>query len=511
MKKQSLIKGTFILGIAGIVAKFLGFFFRWPLIMLIGDEGIGYYQMSYPLYTFFIAIASGIPVAVSKMVSEKVAVGDKDGSIVVLKKAMLLMIILGGGFTAVLLAFSNQLIAFFKWDYKAYYSLLGISTAPIVISMMSAFRGFFQGLQNMYPTAVSQIIEQFGRVCVGVGLAFILLPKGIEYSAGGAAFGAAAGGILAGIYLISRYFKVRKEFKVRKSGEDRIILTKLLYTAIPISLGATVGTIMSLIDSILVPQKLLQAGFNYSEATTLYGQLTGKAFVLVSVPLTLSMALCTSLVPMIAEAHLLNRRRELIGKIDMAMKLSMVIAIPSTLGLYFMAMPIVNLIFPGHAAGYKILQYLALTIPFIVLAQTSTAIMQGMGKYITPVINLGIGCLVKVIINFVLVPIPGVNIYGAVVGSICGYIVAALLNIWIMKKNLKISLDYFDVIIKPTLASGLMIIAVVFIYMNVYNYTVSNAISCVVSVLGGALVYGVLILLLGVFKYSYIKKRFLRK
>jgi stage V sporulation protein B len=511
MKKQSLIKGTFILGIAGIAAKFLGFFFRWPLIMLIGDEGIGYYQMSYPLYTFFIAIASGIPVAVSKMVSEKVAVGDKDGSIVVLKKAIMLMFILGGGFTAVLLAFSHQLIDFFKWDHRAYYSLVGISAAPVVISIMSAFRGFFQGLQNMYPTAVSQIIEQFGRVCVGVGLAFILLPRGIEYSAGGAAFGAAAGGTLAGIYLISKYLKVRKEFKVRKSGEDRVILTKLLYTAIPISLGATVGTIMSLIDSILVPQKLLQAGFNYTEATTLYGQLTGKAFVLVSVPLTLSMALCTSLVPMIAEAHLLNRRGELVSKVDMAMRLSMVIAIPSAMGLYFMAMPILNLVFPGHAAGYKILQYLALSIPFIVLAQTSTAIMQGMGKYITPVINLGIGCFVKVIINFILVPVPGINVYGAVIGSICGYIIAAALNIWMMKKTLKLSMDYFDVIVKPILASSLMIISVVFIYMNVYNYTVSNAISCIVSVVVAALVYGVLILVLGVFKYSYIKKRFLRK
>lgn len=112
MKKQTLIKGTLILGITGIIAKVLGMFFRWPLIMLIGDEGIGYYQMSYPLYMFFIATASGIPVAISKMVSERNAVNDREGIILVLKKAILLMTIMGGGFTLFLILFSKQLVGF---------------------------------------------------------------------------------------------------------------------------------------------------------------------------------------------------------------------------------------------------------------------------------------------------------------------------------------------------------------------------------------------------------------
>ncbi|EET88607.1 multi antimicrobial extrusion protein MatE [Clostridium carboxidivorans P7] len=211
MKKQSLIKATFILGLAGIISKFLGLFFRWPLQMLIGDEGVGYYQMSFPLYMFFIAAASGIPVAISKMVSERNAINDHEGVIQVLRKAMLLMFILGVGFTAILLIFSRPIIAFLKWDEKSYYSLVSIAFAPIFISVMSAFRGFFQGLQNMNCTAISQIIEQIGRVIVGVGLAYILLPKGIEYSAGGAALGAAAGGLFAGIYLLAKYNKNKEK------------------------------------------------------------------------------------------------------------------------------------------------------------------------------------------------------------------------------------------------------------------------------------------------------------
>ena len=190
MKKQSLVKGTIILGAAGIFAKFLGIFFRIPLVMLIGDEGVGYYQMSYPLYMFIISAATGIPVAVSKLVSERNAAGDIDGSFQVLKEALKLMAFLGTGISLSLILFGRPIVEFLKWDEKAYLSLLGVSLAPMLIYVMDAFRGFFQGQQNMNSTAVSQIIEQAGRVVCGVGLAIFLYPMGIEYSAAGAAFGA---------------------------------------------------------------------------------------------------------------------------------------------------------------------------------------------------------------------------------------------------------------------------------------------------------------------------------
>lgn len=511
MKKQSLVKGTIVLGVAGIISKFMGLFFRWPLIMLIGDEGIGYYQMSYPLYMFFIASASGIPVAISKMVSEMRAVNDDEGVILVLRKALLLMFIMGSGFSAFMLIFSKELVGVLKWDSKAYYSLIGIATAPIFISLISAFRGFFQGLQNMNPTAVSQIIEQLGRVVVGVGLAYILLPKGIEYSAGGAAFGATAGGILGGIYLLIKYIKVRKELNVKKIHDNTEVLSRLLYIAIPVSLGATVGTVMSLIDSVLVPQKLLQAGYTYKQATILYGQLTGKAFVLVNIPLTLSIALCASLVPIIAEAFVLNQKYEVVNKVDIAIKLSFVIALPSFLGIFFLSPQLLNLIFPGHGDGANILKYLSISIPFIILAQTTTAILQGIGKYIMPVVNLAIGCLVKIIITIFLVPMPIFNIYGAVLGTVIGYVIAAILNLRLLKKTLSIKINYYDVMIKPAYASVLMIIAVVFIYMNVYNYTRSSNIACILSVLSGIIVYVLLILIFGIFSYDYIKSKFLKK
>ncbi len=508
MKKQSLIKGSLILGVAGILTRFLGLFFRWPLIMLIGDEGVGYYQMSYPLYMFFVAMASGIPVAMSKMVSEKNAKGDINGSFEVTKEASILMLIIGTGTSLILFLFANPIVKFLQWDSRAYYSLIGISFAPLIISMMTVYRGFFQGLQNMTPSAVSQILEQIGRVVVGVGLAIILLPKGIEYSAGGAAFGASAGGLIGGVYLAFKYKKVKKSYGIKKVKSNPSILNKILLIAIPISIGTTVGSIMSLIDSILVPQKLLEAGFTNQQATILYAQLTGKASVIVNIPLTLSMALCTSLIPIIAESYVLNRKKEVNGKINLSIKLSAVIAMPCFFGLFFMAGPIMKFIFPGRFEGVEILKYLSISVPFIITTQTTTSILQSVGSYIIPVINLLIGCAAKVILTMTFVPIPQFNIYGAVAASIGAYLVTTILNVIAMKLKLKITLNFYENFIKPSFGSIAMMIVVLILYNTLYKSTGINSISCLVSIGIGAIIYAASILVLKVFNINEIKNRF---
>ena len=510
MKKQSLIKASLVLGLAGIVARFLGLFFRWPLIMLIGDEGVGYYQMSYPLYMFFVAMASGVPVAISKMISEKKAKNDIEGIFVIVKEATILMLILGIGTTIILFVFAKPIIRFVQWDMKSYYALLGISFAPFIISIMTIYRGFFQGLQNMTPSGVSQILEQIGRVLIGVGLAVFLLPKGIEYAAGGAAFGAAAGGIIGASYLYEKYKKVKKELWNKKVKSDPEVLSSILRIAFPISIGATVGTIMGLIDSILVPQKLLQAGLTQEKATILYAQLTGKANVITNIPLTLSIALGTSLIPIVAENYILKRRNDLEGKIQLAMKLSMIIAMPCTLGLYFLAGPIMKVIFPGRYDGILILKYLSLSVPFIIITQTTTSIMQGVGHYIRPIINLFIGCIIKVILTYVLVPIESINIYGAVIASISAYLVATLLNLISIRVKLKLKLDIYRNFIKPSIASLIMIVCVLITYVFLFYKTSKNTSSCLIAIFLGIIIYGISIIVLKIFNLDEIKSKIIK-
>jgi stage V sporulation protein B len=510
MRKQSLLKASLILGIAGIIARFLGLFFRWPLIMLIGDEGVGYYQMSYPLYMFFVAIASGVPVAISKMISERKIRGDIKGIFEIVKESTILMMFLGIGTSLFLFIFAKPIINFLKWDNKSYYSLIGISFAPFIISIMTIYRGFFQGLQNMTPSGVSQILEQIGRVVIGVGLAYILLPRGIEYAAGGAAFGAAAGGIIGVIYLYKKYKNVKKVMWNKKIQINKDILTEILKIALPISIGATVGTIMSLIDSVLVPRKLLEAGLNSEQATILYAQLTGKANVIANIPLTLSMALGTSLIPIIAENYITRNRRELNEKIQLSLKLSLIIAFPCALGLYFLSDPIMKLIFPGMSEGAIILKYVSLTIPFIILTQTTTSIMQGVGHYIRPIINLFIGCLIKIVLTYLLVSIKDINIYGAIIGSISAYLISTILNIISLKKKIKISININKIFIKPFIASGVMMIGVMYSYYFLLGKTESNGLSCLTSIFLGVIIYMILILLLRVFTINEIKNKISR-
>ncbi|MBX9137313.1 MULTISPECIES: polysaccharide biosynthesis protein [unclassified Clostridium] len=509
MKKQSLIKGSLVLGLAGMVAKVLGFFFRWPLIMLIGDEGIGYYQLSYPLYMFFVAMASGVPVAVSKMISEKNAVGDIEGSYEVVKESSYLMMTLGIGTSIILFLFAKPIINFLKWDMKSYYALIGISFAPMMVSFVSIFRGFFQGLQNMTPSGTSQILEQIGRVIIGVGLAYILLPKGIEYSAGGAAFGAAGGAMIACLYLWFKYLRVRREMGIKKVKTNTEVLNQILKIAIPISLGATVGTIMNLIDSILVPQKLIESGV--VNATALYGQLTGKAAVLVNIPLTLSMAICTSLIPIISEHYILNRKEEMQSKINIAMKLSAVIALPCALGMFCLAGPIMKLVFFDKYEGIEILRYLSISIPFIIVTQTTTSILQATNHYIRPVINLVIGCIVKVVLTATLVPIPSINVFGAVIASIAAYVVVTILNLIALKTKAKCKVSVYDSFIKPGYASVAMITVVLFSYNFIMERVDSNSISCLLSIFMGIIIYMIAILIFKVFEVDEIKNRLARK
>ena len=510
MKKHSLIKGTIILGMAGIFARFLGLFFRIPIQALIKDEGMGYYQMSYPLYMFFVAVASGVPIAMSKLIAEMNAKNDLEGAHQVLRQTLFFMIILGSVFTTLMLMFARPIIVILRWDPKSYYSFLAIAIAPVFVSIMCTFKGFFQGLQNVRPTAISQIVEQVGRVVGGVLFAYLLFPKGIEYAAGGAALGTLVGSAMGSVYLVSTYFKAKKEMPVRRKSKHKSILGELAKVALPISLGAAVGTIMSLIDSILVPQQLLKAGFTHLQSAVMYGQLTGKAFTLMNVPLALSVALCASLVPIIAEAFALGRRGELIKRVDMALKLSNVISIPSSLGMFFMAYPIMNLVFMKDVAGYEILKYISICIPFVVLTQTSTAILQSIGNYMKPVYNLATGCAIKVIITYILVSFPFVNIYGAVIGTILGYITSCLLNMHDLKKSLNIRFNYADAFIKPSIAAILMIVAVVFSNAIVYTYTMSRGLSCVISILIGVIVYVIFIFLLRIFEYEEIKNKLKR-
>ena len=258
-----------------------------------------------------------------------------------------------------------------------------------------------------------------------------------------------------------------------------------------------------------MPQKLVESGV--ANATALYGQLTGKAAVLVNIPLTLSVAICTSLIPIIAENYILNRKEEMQSKINIAMKLSAVIALPATLGMFCLAGPIMKLVFFDRYEGIEILRYLSISIPFVIVTQTTTSVLQATNHYIRPVINLVIGCIVKVILTTILVPIPEINIFGAVIASISAYVVVTILNLIALKSKIKCKVSIYDSFIKPAYASVAMIVVVLFSYDFIMKKIDSNSISCLLSIFMGIIIYIIAILLFKVFNVDEIKNRLVRK
>ena len=489
--KNQIIKSTIILSVSSILAKFLGILFRWPLVMLIGDEGIGYYQMTYPLYMFFIGIVSGMPIAVSKLVSERVAYDDKESILSIVSAALKIMLILGIGTSTFLFTCSNFIIDFLNWDQKAYWSLLGVSLAPLSVCTLGVFRGVFQGMEDMIPTGVSQVIEQIVRVVVGISLSFIFFSYGIEYAAGGAAFGASISGFVATIFIVIVYLKFKRKYfyKVKKSKDTKLYLTRLLKMAIPLSLGATVSTIMVLIDSILVPQMLLHAGYSHKESTILYGQLTGKVSVLINVPLALSIALGTAIIPALSKLFVLKDYKQFREKVITSFKISSFIAFPCFIGLYFLASPIMNIIFPNSSDGFDILKYASVSIPFIIFSQVSTSILQSTNNYIRPVINLLIGCVLKILITLSLTGTTRFNIYGAVIATIFSYILTSCLNIRAIKKKVKVEVNITEIILTPLLSSLLMIIVVLVSFDYLYKVLGNILMSLGVCIGIGGIVY----------------------
>lgn len=496
--KNKIIKGTLILSLSSIIAKFLGIFFRWPLVMLIGDEGIGYYQMTYPLYMFFIGIASGMPIAVSKLVSERAAYDDKESIISIIKASFKIMLLLGIGTSLCLFLFSDAIIEFLKWDNKVYWCLMGISIAPISVCLLGVFRGVFQGMENMVPTGISQIIEQIIRVVLGVLLAYLFVSKGIHYAAGGASFGAPIGGIISTIFILIVYKRFKKSYFKgidTKKIKGKRYLNKLLKLAIPLSLGATVSTIMVLIDSILVPQMLLNAGYTHRDATILYGQLTGKVSVLINVPLALSVALGTSIIPALSKLFVLNKYDEFKDKVIMCFKLSSYIAFPCFIAMYFLSAPIMNVIFPNNADGYDILKYAAVSIPFIIFSQVSTSILQSTNNYIRPVVNLLIGCLIKVLITLTLTGNSRFNIYGAVLATIFSYMLTSYLNFRSIKRKVNISLNIIDIVLVPLLSSLFMIIVSLLSFDYLYKIFGNIIISLSICGVIGGVIYIITLIL----------------
>lgn len=502
MSRQGLYQGAITLALAGFLTKLIGALYRIPLARLIGAEGMGLYQMAYPVYTILLALsAAGMPVAMSILISEKNAQGDYRG----IRRIFYLSLGLMGALGVIFSFFIYQLAGFaanaILQEPRAYYAIIAISPAVFLSSLASVYRGFFQGFQEMRPTAYSQVIEQIIRVATVLILVYYLLPYGIEIAAAGAAFGTVTGGLASLLVLVKvfRHFK-KKGFFYRRGyagGEGYLPLgARLGIIALPLSLGGIVLPLMQIVDATIVPLRLQTIGYSAGQATEQFGQLSGMATTLIHLPAIITIALSTSLIPAIYEAAFAGNNLLVKLRIRTAMRGTHLLMLPAAVGMWALATPISILLYDLPEVG-KTLAVLAPGVLFFGLYQVSAGAIQGLGKTYLPTVNLLVGVVVKTYLSYWLVTWPFLGIRGAALATVIGFLIAYLLNQNVLKKQGYLQYPWRDIpFFRLIAAAFLMWFVVYWLYIDLEPLFGNNITTLMVIPLG-ALTYGVVLLVSG--------------
>lgn len=509
-QKGSFLKGALILSIAGAISKVLGAIYRIPLGRLLGGEGMGLYQMAYPIYTTILALATaGVPVAISVLVSRKETQGLSGDSKKIFRVSLLVLFIFGIILTLLVIQAAPFLATKVLKQPRAYYPIIAVAPAIFFAGMMSVFRGYFQGHQMMTPTAVSQVIEQLFRVTAVLALAFWLFPRGLEYAAAGATFGAVIGGIAGLIVLIIVYSRFEKNQppaqKLQYSGTSSTELAKeMIRLAIPVSFGAVVFPLVQVLDAIIVPGRLMDIGYSTSQATALYGHLSGMAAVLISLPTIFTISIATSLVPAVSEAMAQNNHGLVNNRLNYAMRAGMIISFPCAAGLYVLAVQICDLLYKAPEAGIP-LEPLAFSCIMLAAFQLSSAGLQGIGRPEIGMRNLIITGILKVIFNYTLTAVPMLNIKGAAIGTVMAFLIGSALNLIALQRLTHVRYE-FGRMIKIGLLTVLMGVAVYFGYAFLVEYGLHSSLSTLTAIIIGVVIYGIGLLLLKEFDLDMIKR-----
>ncbi len=506
--KDSFLKGAIILGVAGIVVKIMGAFFRIPLGNLIGSKGMGYYQAAYPVYTLFLTLATaGFPTALAKLVSEKTAIGDHKGANKIFKVAYTVLLITGVLSFCLLFFGADYIVTDLMKNPDAYYAMLAIAPALLFVPAMSSYRGYFQGKRDMSKIAISQVTEQFFRVILGIAMAYYFMQQsGPKMGAAGAIAGATIGSIGSITYLIIVYLKESKQRKADIKASKRFkdesvskILKKILLVAIPITIGASVMPLVNMIDNVVVIRRLVEGGFTRTEAVSLFGQLTGMAMAIVNLPSVITSAIGMSLVPSISESFALGKVEKARKETRSAIKVTLLVVLPCAFGIASLAGPIMQLLYPKEPASLgTILFTISPAIIFLGLIFSLNGILQGMGKPMVPVLALSIGMVFKIAISYTLTVDPDINVLGSGLGTVTAYAVASLIEIHFVKKYMGVKFGINEFVIKPLVTVVTMFAAVKLSYGLITNSIgLGNSLATVISIIIGAVVYVLALLGIG--------------
>ena len=432
MSKQTFIKGALILIVAGMISRLLGFVNRMVMARLLGEEGVGIYMLTVPALLLMITLSQvGIPVAVSKLVSEAVAINDRKRIKKILYSSFTITVSLSIVLTIFFALFIPVIAERLLLDERTLLPMLVMSPIIIIIAISSVLRGYFQGLQNMKPQAFAQVIEQVIRIVLVVIMIKLLLPFGLAYAAAGA-MGSAVLGELASLAYIFYCFK--RSQKRRQLTVSRYPFRSLKNTyvnifqiALPTAGSRMIGSITYFFEPILVSQSLFIAGYTVSQSTSLYGQLTGFVMPLLLLPTFITHSLSVALIPSVSESNALKHHRTVHFRITQALRLSFVSGGLATILFMLLSASLLQLIY-GTNNGAEFLKFMA---PFFILLYFQAplqAALQALNYAKHAMINSLIGAMVKLSVLWLLATNPNFGIDGVILSVVVGILVVTLLH-----------------------------------------------------------------------------------
>ncbi|MBP1930371.1 putative polysaccharide biosynthesis protein [Ammoniphilus resinae] len=427
MAGSSFLKGALILSAAAFISKLLGVFYVIPLKHLAGDEGLALYQAVFPIYnTLLILSVSGIPIALSKLISEKVSSGQRGEVAPITRSAIRSMIVVALlGFAVLFMG--SKTIALWIGDLRTTLSIQAIAYAMLLVPFVAVLRGYFYGFQLMQLSAVSQVIEQFARVFTMIFLVYWFLKSGktMEVIASGAAFSSVAGVSVAFLILVVGYLRHRT-IGSAQTLEHSGYIKKILAIAIPVSLSTLMIPVLGMVDSLTIINMLKTSGEMAAQATKEFG-VYSRGVPIVQFAAFYATGLSVAVVPALSSART-NAEKD--TQIRNTLKISLLIGIPASIGMMLIAQPL-NVLFYGDGQGSNALAVLAVSTLFLSLAVSASGILQGLGKASWPAIFLAVGIVLKVVFNLWLTPIYG--ILGAAYSTVITYALIALVSIWTIR------------------------------------------------------------------------------
>lgn len=495
-KKQSFMAGVMTIMFAQIVIKVLGLLYRLVItnIPYFGDEGNGLYGAGFQIYMLILSIATtGIPGAIAKLVSERIAVGKHKEAHHIFKIAFALFAIIGLIGTSILYMGAEVIASQWIGNPAVEGVLKALAPSIVFVAISAVIRGYFNGMYNMKATSNSQMLEQLFKSLLtiafvwGIYQIFTIQPANwselfnitedtvTQVMAAVANLASTVAAAIGFVYLYAFYVRRKKEIwkninesKVEYKPESlKSIIKTILALSIPMSLASIVSAINRNVDTLtvingltdmLTAQGTMAYDLIVKEATRLYGILSGKVDMLIGLPLSINIAFATALVPAVSEALAKKDTKTATRRISFSLRTSMLIALPCSIGMSILAEPILHLLFPNEIAieAPLLLQISAFTIIFSVLNQTINGALQGLGKIFIPAMSLGIGAITKLVLNLVLIRIPEIGINGAAIGSVCCHLVATCIGFSILRKNIKLDTNFTQFILKPVVATGIM-------------------------------------------------------